>query len=73
MPGVGIAAAVEIDLRQRIGLQRRTVVLGIDQDNFETGVHRLGSERVGVDDPDSDQKERMHRKGNRQRGGQNGI
>jgi hypothetical protein len=39
--GVGLAAAIEVGLGQRVGLERLVGVLGVDQDDFQAGIGRL--------------------------------
>jgi hypothetical protein len=38
---VDIAAAVQVGLRHRVRLQRRLVVLGVDEDDFQSRIGRL--------------------------------
>ncbi len=49
-PVVGIAAAIQIGLRQRFRLERFLGMLGIDQNHFKTGVGRPKSQRIRIDD-----------------------
>jgi hypothetical protein len=47
-PWSTVAAAVQIGLRHRVGLQRRLVVLGVDEDDFQSGIGRLHGAATGA-------------------------
>jgi hypothetical protein len=63
-PGIGIAAAVEVGLGQRLGLDRGALVPGVDQDDFQPRIGRLQAERIRRGEADRQQGcMRQHREG----------